>query len=81
MENCIIKLGDNELHVEGYYTEATQGDNEVSGTAARFEIERILWLKVNIHGIMNGFIDVTELLNECEDTYLDIENKCLKELG
>lgn len=78
-ENCEIKLGGQELFVEVEFEPEVPETAEVSAKGSLIEIKKILWRKENIHGF-KGYIDVTDLLGECEDAFIMIENKCLKEL-
>jgi hypothetical protein len=71
-ETAIVKFGEIELVIFGYYIEGDQGDNWTAPTASDLEISTIGY---------NG-VDVTDLLTELlpSDSYQDIVNKAIEQI-
>ena len=71
-ETAIVKFGEIELVIFGYYIEGDQGDNWTAPTPSDLEISTIGY---------NGF-DVTDLLTELlpSDSYQDIVNKAIEQI-
>jgi hypothetical protein len=71
-ETAIVKFGEIELVIFGYYIEGDQGDNWTAPTPSDLEISTIGY---------NG-VDVTDLLTELlpSDSYQDIVNKAIEQI-
>jgi hypothetical protein len=71
-ETAIVKFGEIELVIFGYYIEGDQGDNWTAPTPSDLEISTIGY---------NG-TDVTDLLTELlpSDSYQDIVNKAIEQI-
>jgi hypothetical protein len=71
-ETAIVKFGEIELVIFGYYIEGDKGDNWTAPTASDLEISTIGY---------NG-VDVTDLLTELlpSDSYQDIVNKAIEQI-
>ena len=71
-ETAIVKFGEIELVIFGYYIEGDKGDNWTAPTPSDLEISTIGY---------NG-VDVTDLLTELlpSDSYQDIVNKAIEQI-
>ena len=71
-ETAIVKFGEIDLVIFGYYIEGDKGDNWTAPTASDLEISTIGY---------NG-VDVTDLLTELlpSDSYQDIVNKAIEQI-
>ena len=71
-ETAIVKFGEIELVIFGYYIEGDKGDNWTAPTPSDLEISTIGY---------NG-TDVTDLLTELlpSDSYQDIVNKAIEQI-
>jgi hypothetical protein len=71
-ETAIVKFGEIELTIFGYYIEGDKGDHWTAPTASDLEISTIGY---------NG-VDVTDLLTELlpSESYQDIVNKAIEQI-